>query len=105
MSDYTSDAGTDKNAAWIPLLEYAVKTGISASTIRRHIKSNKIEYKIENGKYLLKSSLEKIYPQESISVFSKVQKLEDELKAAHEQISELKMLVSIYEEQLGSKKI
>ena len=105
MSDYTKDSGTDKNTAWVPLLEYAVRTGISASTIRRHIKSNKIEYKIENGKYLLKSSLENIYPQESISVFAKVQKLEEELKVAQEQILELKMLVSIYEEQLGSKKI
>lgn len=38
---------------WIPLMEFAVKKGVSLSTLRRHIKANKVLYKVENGRYLL----------------------------------------------------
>lgn len=38
---------------WIPLMDYSMKKGISLSTLRRHIKSKKIPFKIENGRYLL----------------------------------------------------
>jgi hypothetical protein len=34
-------------------MEYAVKKGVSLSTLRRHIKANKVLYKVENGRYLL----------------------------------------------------
>lgn len=38
---------------WIPLMDYAARTGISLSTLRRYIKSDKIPHRIENGRYLL----------------------------------------------------
>jgi hypothetical protein len=38
---------------WIPLMDYAMKKGVSLSTLRRHIKANKIQYRVENGRYLL----------------------------------------------------
>ena len=41
-------------AQWIPLMDYAMKYGVSLSTLRRYIKANKIPYKIENGRYLLR---------------------------------------------------
>jgi len=45
---------TQKQAGdWIPLMDYAMKKGVSLSTLRRHIKSNKIEYRVEHGRYLL----------------------------------------------------
>lgn len=38
---------------WIALNDYANKHQVSISTLRRRIKSNKIRYKLEDGKYLL----------------------------------------------------
>lgn len=40
---------------WLPLTEYALRNGLSISTLRRKIKSNSIEYKMEDGRYLIKS--------------------------------------------------
>lgn len=39
---------------WLPLTEYALRSGMSISTLRRKIKSNNIEYKMEDGRYLIR---------------------------------------------------
>lgn len=39
---------------WLPLTEYALRTGVSISTLRRKIKSNSIEYKMDEGRYLVR---------------------------------------------------
>lgn len=41
---------------WIPLTEYSRDHGVSISTLRRRIKTGDIEYKLEEGKYLLRNS-------------------------------------------------
>jgi len=38
---------------WLALNEYANKHQVSISTLRRRIKSNKIKYKLEEGKYFI----------------------------------------------------
>jgi len=38
---------------WLALNEYANKYQVSISTLRRRIKSNKIKYKLDDGKYFL----------------------------------------------------
>ncbi len=38
---------------WIPIVDYSVLSGISMSTLRRYIKTNRIKWKIEGGKYLI----------------------------------------------------
>jgi len=38
---------------WLALNEYANKHQVSISTLRRRIKSNKIKYKLDDGKYFL----------------------------------------------------
>lgn len=38
---------------WLPITEYAVKNGVSVSTIRRKIKNKGLKYKLESGKYLV----------------------------------------------------
>ena len=106
---------------WIPILDYAVLKGVSTSTLRRYIKAKKIPYKIENGRYLLHSDteLEGLYAQHkaphrmirpnwdginpsiNLSFNNRVRELEEKLVRAQEQISELKMLVAIYEEKLS----
>jgi hypothetical protein len=40
---------------WLPLTEYALRSGMSISTLRRKIKSNSIEYRMEEGRYLIRS--------------------------------------------------
>jgi hypothetical protein len=39
---------------WLPITEYALRSGVSISTLRRKIKSNTIEYRMEEGRYLLR---------------------------------------------------
>lgn len=39
---------------WLPLTEYALRSGMSISTLRRKIKSNAISYKMEEGRYLIR---------------------------------------------------
>lgn len=39
---------------WLPLTEYALRSGMSISTLRRKIKSNTISYKMEEGRYLIR---------------------------------------------------
>jgi hypothetical protein len=126
-------------SAWIPLMDYAIKKSVSISTLRRYIKSNKIKYRTENGKYmlwddeagaqfiassgasanaLLMPSFSTLTGDASLSVnssspsqmsfgvqpeSSQIQKLELALQNAQEEISELKMLVSLYEDQLHPK--
>jgi hypothetical protein len=39
---------------WLPLTEYALRSGMSISTLRRKIKSNSVDYKMEEGRYLIR---------------------------------------------------
>lgn len=43
------------SAHWLPLTEYALRSGMSISTLRRKIKSQTIEFKMEDGRYLIRS--------------------------------------------------
>lgn len=38
---------------WLPLTEYSTKYKVSVSTLRRRIKAEDIQYRFEDGKYLL----------------------------------------------------
>jgi len=111
-------------AQWIPLMDYAVKYGVSLSTLRRYIKANKIPYKIENGRYLLREDASSLVhgemtaaqaqpqsargdsaallvkPSQSPVQVAEVERLKTELRKAREEIAELKMLVALYEDQI-----
>jgi len=39
---------------WLPLMEYSAKYRVSLSTLRRRIKAGEIEFKLTDGKYLLR---------------------------------------------------
>ncbi len=85
---------------WLPLMDYAMKNGVSLSTLRRHIKANKIPHRVVNGRYLLPAG--QAAPQEwasSTEPLTETASLRAQLKKAQEEITELKMLVAIYEEQ------
>ena len=42
--------------AWIDLAQFATKYGVSQSTLRRRIRANTINYRLERGKYFLEDS-------------------------------------------------
>src|SRR6478752_363879 len=101
----------DATGSWIPLMEYSMKNGISLSTLRRHIKQNKLTYRVENGKYLLLEGQGEFNSQEidkgndSAIIQSAVHKLEKDLQKAREEIAELKTLIALYEETIPHQKL
>jgi predicted DNA-binding transcriptional regulator AlpA len=96
MAYYSNSTVSATN--WIPLVEYAHKKGISLSTLRRHIKSGKIPYKVDQGRYLLFDDSDNktaVAPKASLSLES----LQLELQQAREEVAELKTLIAFYEEK------
>lgn len=103
---------------WIPLMDFAIKKGVSLSTLRRYIKAKRIPYRIEKGRYLLQDVedvsmffappaaaplpqlLGQTHPSPEI-----VRKLERELLKAREEIAELKTLIALYEERLPTARL
>jgi hypothetical protein len=106
-----------ENGNWIPLVEFSVKKGISLSTLRRYIKSNKIPWKLLEGRYLVLDDGSFTAPRNQEFRFpptasspshetnvdhpsdERVRIMEQELNAAQEEIAELKTLVAFYEEK------
>ena len=96
-----TESNSEALGAWIPLLHYAMKTGTSLSTLRRHIKANKVRFRVENGRYLLwDASI-----AESMNDRSDVVQLKTDLQKAKEEIAELKTLIALYEEGLPHKRL
>jgi hypothetical protein len=108
---------------WLPLLDYSVRTGVSLSTLRRYIKAGRIEFRQEDGRYLLPLegdsttlNRQEAYsaPGAEIRVSAPAQnplsdrlksenaRLEMELQKAREENAELRMLVALYEETISS---
>ena len=98
-----------ENENWIPLVEFSVKKGISLSTLRRYIKSNKIPWKLLEGRYLVlddgtftapRNHDPRLNPGSSNpDMEDRVKYIEQALNAANEEIAELKTLVAFYEEK------
>ncbi|MFL5813114.1 MAG: hypothetical protein ACJ763_06010 [Bdellovibrionia bacterium] len=106
---------------WITLMDYAMKKGVSLSTLRRHIKADKIQYRVENGRYLLfveqgdeiltsrPAAASTVAPVTAIATPAAASQSDDylmsqlqtKLKKAQEEIAELKTLIAFYEESLG----
>lgn len=87
---------------WVPLVDFAVKRGVSLSTLRRYIKQGKVVFRIENGRYLLRD--DGTFPKVKVHPLqSQVIKLESELQKAQEEIAELKTLIAFYEETAAQR--
>jgi hypothetical protein len=100
--------GSEKDssmAAWIPLVEFSVKKGISLSTLRRYIKANKIKFKLVEGRYLVLDDGQELPARtppdssEKNDFDGRLKHLEKNLQAANEEIAELKTLIAFYEEK------
>lgn len=96
---------------WIPLVEFSVQKGISLSTLRRYIKSNKIPWKLMEGRYLVMDDGTFVAPRNHAGhieqhehsntgdMETRMKNLEVTLLAANEEIAELKTLLAFYEEK------
>ncbi|MBS1986144.1 MAG: hypothetical protein JST16_18440 [Bdellovibrionales bacterium] len=94
--------------AWIDLVEYAAKYGVSQSTLRRRIRSKTISFKMEKGKYLLEDSASALgeaplYSRISQSAPQAPHPLEIENRRLRGQISELETLIKALEANLQAK--
>lgn len=86
-------------------MDYAMKTGISLSTLRRYIKANKVRYRIESGRYLLlhdDGDGARLATSTASAEFfqNQLEELHADLRKAQEEIAELKMLIALYEERI-----
>lgn len=105
-------SGDRSSTNWVPLIEFAMKRGVSLSTLRRYIKTNRIAHKMMGGKYFIlddgeiavrpyhrsEDQVQPTFIPESTDNPTQLKKLEKELKRAREEIAELKTLVALYEE-------
>lgn len=92
---------------WLPIIDYVRATNSSISTIRRHIKKNKIRHKKVEGKYYIFSNdvkdeeVELAKDKENLSLKLENIRLKNEIKELTIENQEIKMLLAIYEEKLN----
>ena len=86
-------------------MDYAVKKGVSLSTLRRHIKTNKIQFRVEKGRYLVFDSGDEPLSLEEPRAPLASDQMQRDLQNAREEIAELKTLIAFYEEQMAPKRL
>lgn len=74
---------------WLALNEYANKYQVSISTLRRRIKSNKIKYKLDDGKYFLEDDMDAA----GVSIDMPMSNQASAMIASSENISTTKLLL------------
>jgi cell shape-determining protein MreC len=91
------------DGVWLSIADYSRYKNVSISTIRRHIKTNILRYKEENGKYFIYTpSSEKVRlreEEESLKLKLEMELLRTQVRQLREENNELKMLVEIYEKE------
>ena len=80
---------------WIDINEYSRNFGLSVSTIRRRIRSGRLEIQRKNGKYLIK--VKSVQLAERAPLVLENKKLHKKVQLLEQEIQELKMLINIYE--------
>lgn len=94
---------TTTEGVWLSINDYSRYKEVSISTIRRHIKTNILKHKEENGKYFVYvPSSERVREREEeelIKLRLEVELLRARLKEFREENNELRMLVDLYEGQ------
>ena len=86
---------------WLSINDYSRYKNVSISTIRRHLKTNILKHKEENGKYFIYvPSTERLKlreDEELLRVKLELELLKLQNKKLKEENNELKMLVDLYE--------
>ena len=84
-------------------MDYAIQKGVSLSTLRRQIKADKVEYRLEKGRYFIRNRAQAAPPaqkEDNAGFRDRIRQLEFQLIQAQDEISELKMLISLYENKI-----
>lgn len=93
----------NKEGIWLSIADYSQYKKVSVSTIRRHIKSNVLKHKEEEGKYLIYvANSERVkFKEEEELLKARLENelLKQELRIMREENNELKMLVDLYEKK------
>ncbi|PIK14302.1 hypothetical protein [Halobacteriovorax sp. JY17] len=98
---------------WLSISEYSQLRNISVSTVRRYIKSERVRFKKENGKFLIFMSEENYNKYENrngtegelLKSKLEIQELQLQLKSLQLENDELKMLVDLYEGQSNTNQL
>lgn len=92
---------TTTEGVWLSISDYSQYKKVSVSTIRRHIKSNVLKYREDNGKYFIYvPSVERVKVKEEEELLRaklEIELLKTQIRQLQEENSELKMLVELYE--------
>lgn len=92
---------TTTEGVWLSISDYSRYKNVSISTIRRHIKSNILKYREENGKYFIYvPSVERVKVKEEEELLRaklEIELLKTQMRQLQEENNELKMLVELYE--------
>ncbi|MBL7665393.1 MAG: hypothetical protein JNM93_09680 [Bacteriovoracaceae bacterium] len=96
---------------WLSVVEYSNFKKISVSSIRRYIKANRVKHKLENGKYYILCSNfvdETQIINEDLEIINDLEaenkKLRKQIQTLKEETHEMRMLIEIYEKQIGMRK-
>ena len=88
---------------WLSITDYSLYKKVSISTIRRHIKTNILKHKEEEGKYFIyvpSSERVKLKEDEEIlRIKLENELLKSQLRQMREENNELRMLVDLYEKK------
>ena len=94
---------------WLSILEFAAYKKKSISTVRRYIKANRVKFKEDNGKYFIWTknfvTNSDQSEKESLELKFENQRLLKENRILKEELSELRMLVTIYESEKNNTNV
>lgn len=98
---------------WLSISEYSQLRNISVSTVRRYIKSERVRFKKEKGKFLIFMSEDNYSKYEDrkssdgdiLKAKLEIEELRIQLKTLKLENDELKMLVDLYEGQSKSEQL
>ena len=95
------------DGVWLSINDYSRYKSVSISTIRRHIKTNILKYKEENGKqfiYVPSGDRVKLREDEELlRIRLEIELMKSRLRDLREENNELRMLVDIYEKNASPR--
>lgn len=91
---------------YLRLIDYAMKYGVSLSTLRRRIKSGQLPYRLERGKYFLPDTPMATQVSRGHRPSQKIERSlylgpSKELIQLQKEVVDLKMMVSVLEKELA----
>lgn len=97
------------DGVWLSITDYSLYKKVSISTIRRHIKTNILKYKEEDGKYFIYvASSDRVKlkeEEETLRIKLELELLRSQLRQLREENNELRMLVDLYENKVTETSI